>query len=465
MANTDEVKPFDELLNSLEIREDDPTSGDENEFAAVLANIDLQQLSSVASQVRRSTSPGTTDKLPSVGASFEGSYNILFPLDFEDGTRWLAKVPINGVPGKWDQPSADSMISEVNTMRLLKRETTIPLPEVFSFCSTTENDTKCPYILMSFISGKPLYDVWFGQHLGGVDMETLHARRMRALNDIGAAMAQLGKFTFEASGSPKFDEHGRPSGVGPVRCIDHTAMLERLKSDDDDSDDPLYVEAPTSEDPQDHYNFFLDLYPGKAPFAKGRTLVLKELIKWIPEPANDEPFVLTHPDFDIQNFIVSEDGQLRGIIDWDGVFCSPRSYGNEAYPSWLTRDWDPMMYGYQKSMDEGEEPDGCWEDSPETLKRYRIAYDEIMSKFRESDASMNLTRMSLVTENLFIAACDPLCRSGILHKIIDEISTVLELPERLDFTYLAEEFADGEIDYEVWATLKRGMEKLLQNAQ
>ncbi|CAI6092166.1 unnamed protein product [Clonostachys chloroleuca] len=460
MANIDEAEAFIEPIWVDDL--DDLTSEDEPDmFAFVRENIDLEQLSRVASLVR----PGFADKLPSVGDPIRGSFNILYPLHFEDGMRWLAKVPINGVPGKWDQLSADAMVSEVNTMRLLNRETTIPLPEVFWFSSTTENDVKCPYILLSFISGMPLYDVWFGHRLSGVDMETTHERRMRALRDIGEAMSQLGKFSFNSSGFLKFDEEGDPSSVGQSRCLDHQEMLDRLDKREDDSDDLVYVEAPAFEDAQQQYNFFLDLHLSTEPCVRGVSLLLKELIKWIPEPTNEKPFVLAHPDFDIQNFLVSEDGQLLGIIDWDGVCCSPRSYGNEAYPGWLTRDWDPMMYGYNESMGEGEEPVGCWEDSPKTLQRYRIAYDEIMSEFCERDAGINLTKISLITQNLMIAAGDPMCRLGIVDNILEKISLALELAVPLNFLDLDEAFADDSITDEVRATLERGMKKLFQDAR
>jgi hypothetical protein len=57
--------------------------------------------------------------------------------------------------------SANALTSEARTMQLLKHETTIPLPDVFDFSSTIENELRCPYIIMSFIRGVSLYDVWF----------------------------------------------------------------------------------------------------------------------------------------------------------------------------------------------------------------------------------------------------------------------------------------------------------------
>ena len=53
------------------------------------------------------------------------------------------KIPINGTASKWDELSASALTSEANTMRLLKRETTIPLPDVLDFSSTTQNTLRC----------------------------------------------------------------------------------------------------------------------------------------------------------------------------------------------------------------------------------------------------------------------------------------------------------------------------------
>ena len=75
-----------------------------------------------------------------------------------------------------------------------------------------------------------------------------------------------------------------------------------------------------------------------------------------------ESFVLLHPDFDIQNFIVSEEGDLQGIIDWDGFTVAPRSLGNERYPGWLSRDWDSDMYGYKES--------GTWSGTERCVGRF-----------------------------------------------------------------------------------------------
>jgi hypothetical protein len=63
-----------------------------------------------------------------------------------------------------------------------------------------------------------------------------------------------------------------------------------------------------------YYPCMLDLYPEpkSRPFLWGMAVLLRELVIWVPEPKGDKGLVLGRPDFDIQNVIVSEEGELRG---------------------------------------------------------------------------------------------------------------------------------------------------------
>ena len=73
---------------------------------------------------------------PLIDEPINGFYHILFQLTLDTGLCWVAKMPINGTASKWDGLSASALASEANTMRLLKRETTVPLPDVLDFSST-----------------------------------------------------------------------------------------------------------------------------------------------------------------------------------------------------------------------------------------------------------------------------------------------------------------------------------------
>lgn len=309
-------------------------------FSAVFSTLDREQLPLLASALLRRLQPPyqTTNANPSVGEPLYGSYHVLFPLTFDISLCWIAKIPINGTESKWDELSASVLTSEANTMRLLKRETTIPLPDVLDFSSTTQNTLRCPYIIMTFISGIPLYNVWFGHCLNGASPDTTRLRRTRALESIASAVVQLDRFSFRTGGRLLFESDGNPSNIGPMRRVDHKAMLDRWFIHKDPNDDTIYIECAASSDPKAYYTLMLDIHPEQNPLPKGLAMLLRQLVSWISEPSRMDPFVLAHPDFDIQNFIVSEDGELRGIIDWDGVAAVPRTLGNERYPGWLTRD-------------------------------------------------------------------------------------------------------------------------------
>lgn len=442
-------------------------------FSAVLSALDRERLPSLACAVLQRTQPHhpANKTHPSVGEPIYGSCHVILPLRFSESPHWVVKIPINGTAEKWDELSASALASEASTMLLLKRETTIPLPDVFDFSSTTENILRCPYIIMSFVPGVPLYEVWFGHRLkDDVTLEVTLARRNRSLKSIALAMIQLGKFSFQTGGRLLFGADGKPSGIGSMRQVDHKAMLDRWFIYKDPDDDPIYVECPASEDWRRHYTIMLDLHPEQNPVPRGLNKLLRHLISLIPEPKNMDGFVLAHPDFDIQNFIVSEEGELQGIIDWDGAAAVPRTLGNERYPGWLTRDWDPAMYGFEESMDQGTEPEGVWEDSPECLAKCRRTYKDIMAKGAATTtqaSEADFCRMSLITENLAIAANNPQCRNDILRKVVGALWSAAGRAEeeQPQFTDLATMFGEDRVESSVLETISMGFNALLSQEQ
>lgn len=141
-------------------------------------------------------------------------------------------------------------------------------------------------------------------------------------------------------------------------------------------------------------------------------------LSWIPQGL-DPKFVLKHPDFGIQNFLVNENGNLIGAIDWDGVCFQPRFVGNESYPIWLTHDWNP-----EKDIEDDRLS------TPEDLTRYRSMYAEFIgeSKARiEGSSSTSMTKLTLLAGVLALAVSTPSYNGimGILVKILRELSAVI----------------------------------------
>ena len=90
-----------------------------------------------------------------------GSFHIFFRIKFGDGAQWVFKVPATGHPHRFGASGAKALTSEAQTMRLIKHETTVPIPEVYSFNASTHSDLGCPFILMEYIETVPLHEIWF----------------------------------------------------------------------------------------------------------------------------------------------------------------------------------------------------------------------------------------------------------------------------------------------------------------
>lgn len=443
-------------------------SDDEALFSNILSIINTSKLSQLAKSIRERNDEKYNKNGPVVGDPITGSYHVVYPLHFDDKVSWAAKIPIAGTPELWDESSTKALTSEAKVMQLLKRETTIPLPEVLDFSATRDNIIQCPYIIMTYIEGQSLYDVWFGHRLKSMSYEEVSECRNRVLRGIAKAMSQLDNFSYSCSGSLEFDEDMQPTAGAPTRCIDMGAELDRWFVHHDPSEEPIYVDFPMTTDPKQHYTFFLDLHQEQDPFHRGVKTLLRLLIDWIPEPSGMNPFVLAHPDMGIQNIIVADNGELLGIIDWDGVSAVPRSVGNERYPNWITRDWDPMMYGHTEAMEQGIEPEGLWEDSPAELRQARRMYRSSMTEFRRTTATechTDLTRVSLIAENLDIAASAPECRDHIVQKLINEILAKSEGMGDTKFIDLVDMAADGNMDKSIIDNLRKGFEKLLESIE
>lgn len=472
--------------------EDDP----ETFFAEAMDHFKVDRLPQFASTIRKKLAEKSKQShgsgLASLSADavdctvlsqyFYGSYNMLYPVEFTDGLRWLLKLPAIGYPGRFGKADGRALAAEALTMQMIKQKTTIPIPEVFAFDPSVENELGCAFILMEYVKGVRLGEFWFDKSQSQPEIEQ---RRLRVLDDIGAAVIQLNQFRFNEGGCIIFDDAGNP-GVGP----------RRKAADSEEEDDQADKSGLGPYKSQTAY--FHSLLDSRDPpsdkSGRGLHKMLRLFLDWIPcdDDMENGPFVLSHPDYDIQNIIVSPEGRLRAIIDWDGVEAEPGCLGNERYPGWLTRDWDPLMYGYEAPGDtHGEGSDSAdvnpttgidgdaphtdkdatatsskdesapmKENSPVELDRYRRHYRSTMGALvtkariladqavsaQEIESTVRLTRNSLMIDNLVSAASNQMCYHAIMLKIFEEISFATE----------EEHAAQPEVEYSTHADSDSG---------
>jgi hypothetical protein len=165
-----------------------------------------------------------------------------------------------------------------------------------------------------------------------------------------------------------------------------------------------------------------------------------------------ETFFLAYPDFDRQNVLVSEDGTLTALIDWDNVHTVPRCIGYSRYPAWITRDWDPAMYGYGL-------PNTRPENSPEELEYYRVRYAHKISALEPK--SIDFSTKSHLFEALWIAASSPFCTDAIVEKIFLHLFPEnVEEEEQLCLYETAIALAEDSLDKEVESMILKAFHDL-----
>ncbi|CAF9943460.1 MAG: hypothetical protein ALECFALPRED_000404 [Alectoria fallacina] len=422
---------------------------DKARFATVLKNVKYDCLASFASTVRHSghhstgiinvpvnPRPISCRYLSNINC---GSFHVVINVLFADGTMWVLKIPGTGHEEGWDTSSAQSLVSEAQTMRLVRRETSVPVPQVYAFDASVDNEVGCPYILMEMIHGKPLYEVWFDED---VSRNKLEEYRARALQGIAGAMSQLNRLTFGEGGALVFDDKGNFAGVGSSKAVDLEVLYEKLQIEDRAT--PFYQRKPFK-DPKSYFQDILDRRGKKmerSEFDKGVYDLLRLFIDWsLPDSSTFQakPFVLSHPDFDIQNILVTNDGTLAGIIDWDWVSAVPSYIGCQKYPLFLIKDYDPVNYDYDVKA--GKPYEGYDANSPAELSCYRAMYAQFMEACltKEERANMdkgarqaarvrkarteaaNMTRKSLVIGILELAASAPHLTTRMMTNMFEEL--------------------------------------------
>ncbi|MCJ1456427.1 hypothetical protein MMC28_006788 [Mycoblastus sanguinarius] len=424
---------------------------DMDRFARVLPNINIDAISQFASTVRHSGHPSTNNSTPSSSDTstdgpnckvhtppLSGSFHLVFPLEFPDGVVWMLKVPANGYGNQFDSLAASALVSEARTMQMIQKETTIPVPTIYAYDASLHNEIHVPFIMMERMDGIPLYQGWFEK---GVPKGKLQKFRAKVLQELAAAMSQLNKFTVDQSGSLVFDQQGTPVNIDGAKVMDSVAYWNRQR-EGESIDADVYGEKGPCHTPKDFFMFLLSRPSIKVTNLcedlsdQGAYFSLAEFIELASESADlhaegaNRRFVLAHPDFDLQNVLVAEDGTLRGLIDWDGVAAVPCEIGCATYPNWLMRDWVPTLYEYDVQNDEPFEDSGFDESSPEELECYRAMYAQFMEK--ENALRMGtgykpeseLTRRSLVMRSLDLASSSPMLTFGIIRHIYKQIEQI-----------------------------------------
>lgn len=377
-----------------------------------LSTMDHYSLISLAMNVRNSKLTNYENPLSCrVIDQLNGSFNMVYILQFNDGLKYVIRLPALGWSNRWTPAAKKAFDSQVLTMHLIRRMTDIPLPDILAFDSTQGNSLGTPYMVISFISGDTVEALWCDE----TGPTPLEERRSRILRTTAMAMAQLQSLKFDWIGSLQLNDQAEENSLGIGSCYEWNLPSRHAELQGQDPDIKEFGPFRTTNDYLDYLHDSQERDPH--PMAVGCRELLTRMIASLPlsvekphDGGNDETFVLTAPDFDSQNFMVDEQGNLTGIIDWDHVQTMPLFLGYCRYPEWITRDCDPLFYSY---------PSNAMEGSPEQLRQYRQHYAAEMARLLHNDGTARFVKKSHIFGAVWIAASRFDCQVSLLAKLLD----------------------------------------------
>ncbi|KAF5637892.1 kinase-like domain protein [Fusarium sp. NRRL 52700] len=300
-----------------------------------------------------------------------GSLNWVIFLCFQDGVEWVFRSPKSGLDSFYsDETTSKILVSEASTLLYLKTNTSIPVPQVFSYSGSSDNDIGVPYILQSKATGRslgsyawspPRHQVPGLQHRSP-PMPISDDSRGKVMSQLGAFMSELSAHRFDTIGS-LFRDGDTNYAVGeclsPSLTWQERDSLELDRGPFNTEHDYLItlISAFTSHAQElslTPHTFFAPVpdmvdYDSLSSYQKasrrwndfvaiGQKIehsknILSYCIagQFLSEMINDlssngaSGFTISHPDLHLGNIYVDENFSITSIIDWSSASTGPVS--------------------------------------------------------------------------------------------------------------------------------------------
>jgi hypothetical protein len=272
-----------------------------------------------------------------------GFYNLIYDIEFEDGFRWVARVPLMH---RLYQCEEDPELEEEVQMKLFesmlaaqtfaRMKKSVFAPAIYASFLNRSNDVGIPYYLMQKLGDWRLDEV-----IGHKNEASLRI----AFSDLAREMVSLASppyFSQIGSLFAKEDEFH----VGPVLC--YTSL----------DDDPVQLDkrGPYST-VEEYFLAALNRHTSAALRDANRELYyqvtrLRQMLPcFVDQRFNNGPFILSPFDWDARHIFLSDDNTISGVVDWDYATVVPLQ-AFFRYPTFMMRDWaagikSPLMERYR----------------------------------------------------------------------------------------------------------------------
>ncbi|EAW09030.1 uncharacterized protein ACLA_077770 [Aspergillus clavatus NRRL 1] len=285
----------------------------------------------------------------------EGGFNRSFKITMRNGFQFVARIPYPVT-----EPKSLVVASEVATIDFL-RSHGIPVPTIFGYSAVADNSAGTEYIFMELVQGQSLGDIWY----------TLSEQeRITLVTKLVQLESRLFALRFPASGSLYYYDdllaHDYPIIVPSPSstrrfCIGPDTSLGLCSIVEDRDSLAVLTAGATKEIAylkrfgralQPFQRLRREVYNYQAQSHLEHIANLEKYLKIAPHlisrdcPALHRP-VIRHPDLQPNNILVSNELEIKGLIDWQhstvlplflqsGIPQSLQNYGDEISESLQT---------------------------------------------------------------------------------------------------------------------------------
>lgn len=231
-----------------------------------------------------------------------GLNNVVFEIRFSDGIYWVARIQITPVTGDKDGENV-IMASEIATMNFVRSRTTIPIPRVFDYETSSDALSGYPYVLLEYMPGRtcdnilaktvpPEYTTKVAKQLANVFFELQNL-----------AFDRIGRMMMKASNGEEF-ELIPPASDGNIGQP-HTSL-------------EYFHKERRAENAE-----ILALHPNDADWATAAWILKLAISHMAMDDRVHGPFPLTHLDLHHGNLLFDEEFNLTAVLDWSHAQTAP----------------------------------------------------------------------------------------------------------------------------------------------
>jgi hypothetical protein len=155
-----------------------------------------------------------------------------------------------------------------------------------------------------------------------------------------------------------------------------------------------------------------------------------------------DTFALRHSDLDLQNILIDEEGNVTGIIDWDGSLAMPRCVGHASVLAFLDRDFypEPLV----------NSPFLCWR-----AGYYREIYAAALTEAGNVD--VEFTTKSHIYQAVFAALYEDGDMEDLMARLVKEIDVQIDVWDLKFLLTKGCKATEEMLKKELWKVLKPQM--------